>query len=140
MAHPTLLLVDDEPVFLDGLKTGLALLNHHPLTASSATRALELLAQHDIQVMVTDLRMPAMNGLELIQEIRGLRPNLACIVLTGHGDLHEYDAAMALGVKHFLKKPPDLEQLHQYIGQIMAEKAPPGGRVGGLLKRIFSRG
>jgi len=80
-----ILLVDDDPLVRDTVIEQLEELGHKVLAASGGTDALAILqAREAVDLMITDLSMPGMNGLTLIREARGLRPNLPAILLTGH--------------------------------------------------------
>ena len=103
---PHILFVDDEPRILDGLRRML-----HPVQSrwrmsfvTSGADALALLDREWVDVIVSDVRMPQMNGVELLQRVQQSYPHMARIVLTGHAD--ERDGLAALGPVHqFLAKP-----------------------------------
>ena len=74
-APPVILIVDDEPDFLRGLSRSVPrALNCSVLTASSASEALSLMAQSSVDLLVTDVRMPDMDGLKLLDEVRNVSP------------------------------------------------------------------
>nr|WP_320012504.1 response regulator [uncultured Desulfobulbus sp.] len=115
----TILFVDDEPNILRGLRRML-----HPLKkqwtmyfAESGAEALEIMAEHDIQALVTDMRMPRMNGYELLQEVRKLYPQIIRIVLTGQPDKETYCELMTLS-HYFLWKPIRNEDLQLLLEMI----------------------
>ena len=80
-----ILLVDDEPLVRLGTALLLEELDHRVIQASSAAQALQLLAENeDIEIIITDFRMPDMDGLELIGQARQQRPEIPVLLMTGH--------------------------------------------------------
>ena len=111
-----LLLVDDER------NVGLALRRHfEPLgyltrMASNGQEALAALAVSKIDVLITDMHMPVMNGAELLQEVTEKYPEVARVLLTGYADLQLTTRALRDGLTdHYLTKPWEPEQLEQCI-------------------------
>ena len=81
MPH-TILLVDDEPKLRDVLAVGLTDLGYRTLAAGSGREALDMLQREDVDLVLTDLRMPGIGGRELLQEIKRTRPALPVILMT----------------------------------------------------------
>lgn len=113
--HVTILLVDDEPTIIKTLEKWFKMLSYTIHTASCGAEALELLQSHQIDVMVTDMRMPGMDGLELIQKSRELYEDLHPILMTGHGDMENAIEALHRGGSAYLLKPPNLKELQIQI-------------------------
>ncbi len=107
----SLLLVDDEPAILDLLGRQLNNRKFATHTAPSGGEALDILKQTDIDILVTDVRMPGLSGIELLEEAKKLNPNIETIVITGHGDLNTALSAMRLGAYNFLPKPVGISEL-----------------------------
>ena len=80
-------------------------------TASDGLEALEKIPLFRPRVVISDLQMPRMGGLELLEVLRSKVPDIACIILTGYGTLEKAEAVTALGAIDFLEKPVDLERL-----------------------------
>jgi len=115
-ALPTLLLVDDEPNILNSLSRLFRREGYHIMTAESPAAGFELLAQHPVQVVLCDQRMPEMSGTEFLARVRQLYPETVRIVLTGYTDLDSVTAAINRGaVFKFLTKPWDDDQLREQI-------------------------
>src|SRR6058998_1845503 len=121
MNQPRVLLVDDDPALLQALPEALRLRMSEVTvdTADTATAALDRIASRDYHAIVTDIKMPGMDGLALLAEIRGRRPDTPILIITGHG---EYDLALRAlrgGAYDFIQKPIDREQvvasLHEAI-------------------------
>jgi two-component system response regulator HupR/HoxA len=107
----TVLIVDDEPRVLDALEAILAA-EFHVLPSASAAAALELLAQHEVAVIVTDYRMPQMTGVELLRRSREIAPEAMRIVLTAYTDVESLmEAVNTGGIHHFISKPWDPHEL-----------------------------
>ena len=119
MNMKTILFVDDEPNILRGLRRLLHPLNRQWIMhfAESGAQALEIMAEHDIQALVTDMRMPGMNGYELLQEVRRRHPQVIRIVLTGQPDKETYCELMTLS-HYFLWKPVKNEDLKLLLNMI----------------------
>ncbi|HET6718407.1 MAG TPA: EAL domain-containing protein, partial [Rhodocyclaceae bacterium] len=104
----TLLLVDDEAGILSALKRSLRQDGYDILTAGSAREGLNILATHPVQVIVSDQRMPEMNGTEFLSRARDLYPDTVRLVLSGYTDLGSVTEAINRGaIYKFLTKPWD---------------------------------
>ena len=100
----TILVVDDERVFCDLLKTVLGSHGHEVLTAYNGREALALFARHRPQFTLLDLRMPEMNGIEVLRQIRAIDAGAAVMILTAWGSDDLEKQARQLGVTDFLSK------------------------------------
>ena len=121
MFRAKLLVVDDELFFLRGMHTGLELLEYTVFSAPSAIEALRLLDTYRIDILITDLRMPGMDGLELVETAKKKFKQLRCIVISGHGDMLDSIKALNLGVSYYVVKPPNLIELDQHIKKLQLE-------------------
>ena len=106
-----LLLVDDEEGFVTTLAERLELRGIESRVALNGEEALALAADEEPQVMVLDLRMPGMSGLEVLKAARSRWPLIEVIMLTGHGSEQDRDACLSLGAGAYHKKPLELEVL-----------------------------
>jgi DNA-binding NtrC family response regulator len=116
------LLVDDEKEFLDVLGERMKLRGMEVKTTSSALTALDALEKESFDVIILDLMMPEMDGLEALKRIKKNRPELQVILLTGHGSIEKGVEAMRLGAMDFVEKPADLETLSAKIEKARARK------------------
>ncbi len=121
MFKAKLLVTDDEPEFLNALKTGLEWLDYTVHTASNGEEALKVLDTYRVDILITDLRMPGMDGLELVERAKSRFGNLRFIIITGHGEMGDAIGALNLGVGVYLMKPPDLEELDEKIKTLEQE-------------------
>ena len=114
----TILLTDDEQAVLDALTTGIfweQLGVNKLLTATDGVQALEMLKEHHVDLLITDIRMPRMDGLTLLSQARTLYPNIHCILLTAHSEFEYARKALLLGVENYLLKPIMQEELEATI-------------------------
>lgn len=116
------LLVDDEKDFLDVLGERMELRGMDVSTAASATEALKITEKKSFDAIILDLKMPEMDGLEVLQNIKEKNPELQVILLTGHGSIEKGVEAMRLGAMDFVEKPADLENLTEKIKKAQARK------------------
>ena len=107
----TILVVDDERVFCDLLKTVLGSHGHEVFTAYSGREALDLFSQHRPQFTLLDLRMPEMNGIEVLRQIRTIDASAAVMILTAWGSDALEKQARQLGVTDFLSKTLALDTI-----------------------------
>ncbi|OHC65830.1 MAG: hypothetical protein A3H93_17260 [Rhodocyclales bacterium RIFCSPLOWO2_02_FULL_63_24] len=112
----SLLLVDDEALLLKSLRRELHGLGYRLLTAASGEEALGLLAQTEVQVILSDYRMPGMTGVEFLTEARRLYPDTVRMVLSGYADIEAVVDAINLGyIYKFMNKPWDSQQLREVV-------------------------
>jgi len=117
-AEQTLLLLDDEQNILKALARVLRREGYRILTATSAKDAFALLATHDVQVILSDQRMPEMNGTEFLSRVKEIYPDTVRLVLSGYTDLNSVTDAINRGaIYKFLTKPWDDDQLRLDIAQ-----------------------
>lgn len=105
------LIIDDEPSVCELLEAGLSKRGFRAAYRTNGPAALELLEQEDFDVIVTDLHMKGMNGLELCQRVTQIRPNVPVIVITAFGNLDAAIAAIRVGAYDFVPKPFEMEVL-----------------------------
>ena len=103
-----ILLVDDETELVKELKWQLEECSYFVYTASNGEEALAIVENADIELMLVDIRMPGMNGIEVIQRAIEIIPDLQCIVITGYADLETAVTAMRIGAVNFLCKPKEI--------------------------------
>jgi two-component system response regulator HydG len=118
-----LLLVDDEKDILDSLKRVLSTFEDLEIyTASNGQEALEKCRQYHPDVVITDLRMPGMEGLELLTRIKELNENIQAVMITGHGTIDDAVQAMRAGAYDFIQKPFKKQQILAVTKRVL-EKA-----------------
>jgi len=109
------LLVDDEQQFVQTLSERLQLRNMGTAVAYDGESALKLIDRDEPEVMVLDLMMPGIDGIEVLKKVKQTRPEVEVIILTGHGSDDDRDTCMKLGAFAYLHKPVDIEVLSQKL-------------------------
>ena len=107
--HTRLLLVDDEKGFVDVLTNRLGRRGIQAVKAYSGTEALQALREAKFDVMVLDLKMQDLDGIEVLKIVRKMAPELPVIILTGHGSRTAAEDGMTLGAFDYLTKPCELD-------------------------------
>ena len=105
-----ILLVDDEKQFVDTLAERLAMRGFSARVAYDGPQALKAV-EEPTDVIVLDLRMPGMDGFEVLRSVKKSNPQVQVIILTGHGGDAEEQTAYRMGAYNFLKKPMDSDEL-----------------------------
>ncbi|MGD9972550.1 MAG: response regulator [Desulfatirhabdiaceae bacterium] len=112
MTVANLLLVDDEIPFVEAMTKRLAHRNFQVIAAHTGEQCLKQLEAHrDIEVVILDVKMPGMDGIETLKEIKMKYPIVEVIMLTGHATVESAIDGMKLGAFDYLMKPCDMEQL-----------------------------
>ena len=122
-----LLLVDDDPGLLKLLGMRLVSEGYSVVTAESGPEALRVLGREKVDLVISDLRMDEMDGLQLFSEIQKGHPGMPVIILTAHGSIPDAVAATQQGVFSFLTKPVDRDALYKAIDEALALSATPAG-------------
>lgn len=113
----SVLIVDDDEIVLDLLKTFFKDEGYRTETAMNGEAALALVNQSQFDIMITDILMPGMNGLELTVKVKEARPAMIVIIMTGFLDEFSYDSAVEAGAADFIKKPFTLQEVMVRIKQ-----------------------
>ena len=116
----TILIVDDEKYIVSGLEEAFQDEGYSVLTAYDGKEAWAKVNSNDVDLVVTDLRMPVMSGDELVEKISAAYPTLPVIVLTGHGTIETAVESMRRGAVDFFTKPVDLEKLLLVVKKCLA--------------------
>jgi DNA-binding NtrC family response regulator len=107
MANKDLLIVDDELLVCESLKEMLSLEGYTVDAVQDGEAALEKISGNRYQLILSDMRMPGLNGIELLKELKGRAPDTAIIFITGHGHIEGAVEAIKLGAYDYLTKPID---------------------------------
>ena len=116
-----ILLVDDEKQFVDTLAERLARRGGAARVAYAGPQALKAV-EEPTDVIVLDLRMPGMDGFEVLRSVKKSNPQVQVIILTGHGGDAEEQTAYRMGAYNFLKKPMDIDELLNSIRMAYRDK------------------
>ena len=119
----TVLVVDDEERLRKGLARSLGQEGRRALAAASGDQALDLLKSERVDLVVTDLVMPGMDGMTLVRNIRDADPGVKVIVMTAYGSTSSMQEAEELGVASYLAKPFALSSLKSVVDELLADGA-----------------
>jgi len=113
MKEMKMMLVDDEERFLSTMKKLLARKEIDVLTATSGPEALEILREHNVHVVILDVKMPGMDGIATLKQIKRQYPMVEVIMLTGHATAESAVEGLKSGAADYLMKPTDIDELLQ---------------------------
>lgn len=117
------LIVDDEEDFVLALAERLRMRGFQVEATTSSDDALRLVREDDFHVVILDVRMPGINGVTLMSEIRRKRPQVRFILVTGHGSASDAMRGMEEGAFDYLMKPVDIEELTNKIRKAAQQRA-----------------
>jgi len=117
-----LLLVDDEENFVNTLAERMKMRDVPSKVVFNGEQALEAVQTDTPDVMVLDLRMPGIDGMDVLRKVRKTHPNVQVIILTGHGTDLDEEEAKKLGAFHYHKKPIDIDELLTTVKKAYREK------------------
>ena len=116
------LVVDDEDDFRETVVKRLRARKLEAEGAGSGAAALELIKERDFDVMVLDVKMPGMDGIETLRLVKQIRPEIEVIMLTGHASVEFGLKGMQLGAFDYIMKPAPIGELMDTIGQAYRKK------------------
>ncbi len=122
--RPRILIVDDEEAVRELLAKTLTMADYDAETVSDGPAALDRLRAAEYDLLITDLKMPGMDGLSVIREARRLRPDLAVIIITGYSTEASAIEAINLGVSGYLTKPFRLPRILATTARALGEPMP----------------
>ncbi len=122
MSELCVLLVDDEMELVQAMAERLELRGFTAVGVRSARDALHALDEDDFDVVVADVRMPRMGGIQLARRIRRKHPGAAVVLLTGHGSRRDAEEGKKAGAMAYLAKPIDLADLIQVVRDAVSAK------------------
>lgn len=109
---PSILLVDDEPDILEAMKDVLVPLGYEVSCAQDPLVALDIAGKQQLDIVITDINMPGMDGIELLQRLKEARPLLQVIMITAFSTREKIQACLEAGAIDYLLKPlDDMEEL-----------------------------
>ncbi|HEX9869040.1 MAG TPA: response regulator, partial [Candidatus Tectomicrobia bacterium] len=115
-----ILVVDDEEHMLALFESVLGKEGYQVICAASAEEALQQLHSVEFDLLISDLLLPGMDGVALLQQVRTTQPKLPYIMLTGHGTVRSAVAAMKEGASDYLTKPVDTDELKVVVEKALA--------------------
>ncbi len=135
----TVLLVDDEVEFLETLIKRMKKRQVNAFGAKSGEEALDWLVKNSADVIVLDVRMPGIDGIETLKEIKKINPLVEIILLTGHASLEVAREGMELGAFDYLMKPIDIDELLYKVQDAYKKKSIQQQKIKAIREVIDSR-
>ena len=133
------LLVDDEVEFIETLLKRLKKRKLDVYGVYSGEEALEFLKSHPVDIVVLDMKMPGMNGLETLRQIKRESPLVEVIMLTGHANMEVAIEGMELGAFDYLMKPMDIDELLYKLQDAFKKKTLQEGRIRDLVEDVTGK-
>jgi DNA-binding NtrC family response regulator len=122
-----ILVVDDEEGARDLFNTILTDEGYEVALANGGEEALDLFKSHPFNLVITDIKMPVMDGLQLLQEIRKMGSKTDVIMVTAYGEVESYLKAMSLGAAEYINKPIRIRELKQIVHKVLTEQRARSG-------------
>ena len=124
-----IMLVDDEEDLVEMLGLRLKEVGENVVSANSGTECLDKLATTEVDVVILDVKMPGMDGVETLREIKKRHPLVEVIMLTGHGTIQTAVEGMKLGAIDYLLKPADFDELYEKLDSARQRKQEQAERI-----------
>jgi len=115
----TLLVVDDDEAVRELMLTALQTKQRHVLAASNGEEALEVVRKTDVDLVLLDLAMPGLNGVDTFRELHALKPTLPVVIVTGYPDSDLMARALEIGPFTMISKPVEFNQLQKTVDLIL---------------------
>lgn len=128
MADRSVLIVDDEIYIRMTLSFALEKLNFSVDTVASGAEALNKLAEKSYGLMLLDLRMPGIDGMEVLRRVPEIRPEVKVVIITAYGSVEAAVEAMKLGAVDFLQKPFDPEEVRKLVSSLLDQSSQETSR------------
>lgn len=122
MNNLSILIIDDEQSQLDSLKRFLSKRGNEIFTASDGISGVEIIRKNHIDLVISDFRMPGMNGLEVLKETKEINPKIDFVMVTAFGNVDEAVEIMKSGAYDYLTKPIELDELENLVKRIAEKK------------------
>jgi two-component system cell cycle response regulator len=135
----SVLIVDDDEGLLEMFQTALSLEGYQCEKAATVEKALELITSKQFDILIADIRMPGMTGLELTERAKKIRPEMAVIVMTAYIEEFSYDGAIEVGASDFIKKPFTVRELVARIQHVKLQERLRSMSVTDELTGLYNR-
>ncbi|MFH0926183.1 MAG: response regulator [bacterium] len=119
MEAKKILIVDDEENAREGLAKILKKTGYITATAENGEEALSILENSRYDLVITDIKMPRMDGMQLLKKMRKIAPDIGVIMVTAYGEVESYLEAMSQGAFEYLNKPMKIDELKKVINKVL---------------------
>ena len=123
------LIVEDDKDLREAICETVRLSNFQVMEASDAEEALEILAIEQVDLIISDVQMPGIDGHEFLNVSKRLYPDIPFVLVTAHGKIHKAVSAIRSGAADYIVKPFEAEVLIEMINRLCPEKPAPGSLV-----------
>jgi DNA-binding NtrC family response regulator len=127
MSPKKVLVVDDQESMRAMLSDLLSLMGLESRTVSGGEEALRELEQREVDLVITDLNMPVMDGMQLMKRIKARRPDLPVIVITGYGTFHTEKQVLAGGADGYIPKPCTINRVQETVSSALGIDSESAG-------------
>lgn len=121
---PRILVVDDQEGIRRLLEETCTILGYEAETAASGKEALEKLEERSFALILIDMKMPGLNGLETLKKILALNNSVRTVLMTGYGESYLLEEALQLGVSDIIQKPFDLNEIKDLLERLSMDEVP----------------
>lgn len=122
MDQISILVVDDDPQIREIIGELVQSLGHTCQSASDGLEALDLIKKETFDIVICDIKMPGMDGLQVMAEVRQMNLDLPFIIITGFGEEYSYDGVIGAGAQDYIKKPFTISELKTKLSRILDER------------------
>jgi DNA-binding NtrC family response regulator len=123
MSSKRILVVDDQESMREMLSDLLDVMGHLPQAVEGGPQALQVLEEGGIDLVITDLNMPVMDGVELMREIKSRVPWMPVVVITGYGTFHTERQVLSHGADGYIPKPCTIQRVRETVNAALGEAA-----------------
>ena len=122
MGKERILVVDDEETIREMVSKIINLIGHEVVTTGNGREALEILRSQPFSIMITDVKMPEMDGFELMKVVRDQFPGTSIICMTAHGASYNYTDVVGVGATDYISKPFTIDKMRAKLNRVIREK------------------
>nr|WP_027177186.1 sigma-54 dependent transcriptional regulator [Maridesulfovibrio hydrothermalis] len=123
MSHANILIIDDELIARENLVHVLTKEGYNAVAVETGVEALQQLEKNEYELVLTDLMMPGMNGIQILEHIKEMQPTTEVIVITGHATVSTAVVAMQKGAHSYIAKPFNLDELRMQVLKALEQRA-----------------
>lgn len=127
MGKEKILIVDDDEGVREMLADFFDVLGYQSIVASNGQEGLGMLDQHDVSLVISDIKMPVMDGIEMLKRIKKKRADLDVIMITGYGPEYSWKSVKEAGAADYVSKPFNIDVIEKKVRSLMDKRATQRG-------------
>jgi len=120
LASKRILVVDDQESMRGMLADLIEMMGHEPVAVEDGAQALSRIAEGGIDLVITDLNMPTMDGMELMSQIKARHPALPVVIITGYGTFHTEKKVLSNGASGYIPKPCTIHRVQETVNAALS--------------------